>query len=104
MKFFGGSTFLEAVINPAGWLHSKQNEQSRKQAEAATEAARAQAEAAKADLELQQQTQTLQAEQAALESSQGGTSGTTTTVGSSVDAVSPLRTKRRRGADITVGL
>ena len=103
MKFFGGSTFLEAVINPAGWLHSKQNEESRKQAEAATEAARAQAEAAKADLELQQQTQTLQAEQAALESSQGGTSGTTT-VGSSVDAVSPLRTKRRRGADITVGL
>lgn len=103
MKFFGGSTFLEAVINPAGWLHAKQNEKSRKEAEAATEAARMQAEAAKADLEMQQQAQTLQAEKAALEASQGGTSGTTTT-GSAVDAVSPLRTKRRRGADITVGL
>ena len=103
MKFWGGSSFLDAVVNPAGWLHGNQYKKEQKEAEAATAAAREQAEVAKAQLKAEQEAQTLRAEQAAMEASQGSTSGVTE-VGSSIDALAPLRPKRRRGADITVGL
>lgn len=103
MKFFGGSTFLEAVINPAGWIHGQQYKKEQKEADAATQAAQEQAEAAKASLKLEQDAQTLRSEQAAIDAAKGSTSGVTET-GGSLDALAPLKARRRRGADITVGL
>lgn len=106
MKFFGGSSFLDSFINPAGWLHSQQYKNEQKAAQQATEAAQAQAAAMEAEAKAQQQSLTLQAEQAALSASQGDTNTTQTTTSANNMGLADLR--RKRGADagtsITIGL
>ena len=104
-NFFGGSSFMEKLTNPAGYLHEQQYKKDQKAAQEATEAAKAQAAAAQAELKAQQEAQVRAAEQAALSSVQGDDSRTSTVQsGGGIDAANPLRRQRRRGADVTVGV
>lgn len=108
MGLFGGGFFSGSILNPAGWLHEKQMEGSRKQAEAAQELARVQEAQYQASLAEQARQRTVESERSAL-AAESGTDSRYATVEAGAGAstaLGGLTRKRTRGAgaNITLGI